>query len=157
MAMREARRAASVSASGTHKLRIGFAANCASRSTFLPVLLRANIISQLNAASGRRLSAKMGWKMVGGDHGHAQFISAVLVALFLVAAVAQAQPIVSTLTGSGTYGFADGAATAARFAAPRGVAVSPGTGAVYVADRGNNKIRVRGSEVMIPRDADGVR
>ncbi|RAK70036.1 NHL repeat-containing protein [Hymenobacter edaphi] len=47
---------------------------------------------------------------------------------------------VSTLAGSGVEGFADGAGSAARFAAPEGAAVD-GQGNVYVADPGNARIR----------------
>ncbi|MFC6223251.1 SMP-30/gluconolactonase/LRE family protein [Hymenobacter artigasi] len=46
---------------------------------------------------------------------------------------------VSTLAGSGTAGFADGVGTAAAFSDPTGVAY--GNGSVYVADRGNRRIR----------------
>ncbi|MCX6887774.1 MAG: putative Ig domain-containing protein, partial [Verrucomicrobia bacterium] len=48
--------------------------------------------------------------------------------------------VVSTLAGSGTYGFADGSGAVARFSAPFGVAVDAG-GNVYVADYLGNRIR----------------
>jgi len=48
---------------------------------------------------------------------------------------------VSTLAGSGTAGFLNGAAASARFYHPAGVAVSSG-GDVYVADRHNHRIRL---------------
>ena len=48
--------------------------------------------------------------------------------------------VVSTLAGSGGYGYQDGTGTAASFLAPEGIAVD-GNGNVYVADRGNNVIR----------------
>ena len=41
--------------------------------------------------------------------------------------------VVSTLAGSGTYGYADGTGTSAQFDSPTGVAVD-GAGNVYVAD-----------------------
>ena len=47
---------------------------------------------------------------------------------------------VSTLAGSGAYGFANGNGTAAQFNGPTGVAVDSG-GNVYVADLGNHSIR----------------
>ncbi|MCF6212654.1 MAG: Ig-like domain-containing protein, partial [Flavobacteriaceae bacterium] len=47
---------------------------------------------------------------------------------------------VSTLAGSGTTGFSDGTGTAAQFWSPQSVAVD-GSGNVYVADAGNNRIR----------------
>ena len=47
---------------------------------------------------------------------------------------------VTTLAGSGFYGFSDGAGTSAQFRYPSGVAVD-GAGNVYVADFGNNRIR----------------
>lgn len=47
---------------------------------------------------------------------------------------------VSTLAGSGSYGSANGASTAAQFALPRGVAVGS-NGVVYVADTSNGAIR----------------
>ena len=47
----------------------------------------------------------------------------------------------TTLAGSGTYGFADGTGTAASFAGPTGVAVSPNGMTVYVAEVLNNRIR----------------
>jgi sugar lactone lactonase YvrE len=47
---------------------------------------------------------------------------------------------VTTLAGSGFTGLVDGQGTAASFGYPSGVAVD-GTGAVYVADTGNNRIR----------------
>lgn len=48
--------------------------------------------------------------------------------------------VVSTLAGSGTPGFADGAAASAQFYYPVGVAVDA-SGNVYVADLNNNRIR----------------
>jgi len=45
---------------------------------------------------------------------------------------------VTTLAGSGTAGFADGAATVAQFKGPEGVAVD-GSGNVYLADTTNNR------------------
>lgn len=47
---------------------------------------------------------------------------------------------VTTFAGAGVAGFADGPGTAARFSAPRGVAVAP-DGTLYVADEGNRRIR----------------
>lgn len=47
---------------------------------------------------------------------------------------------VTTLAGSGTPGFADGAGAAASFKDPAGIAVDA-TGNVYVADTGNSRIR----------------
>ena len=48
--------------------------------------------------------------------------------------------VVTTLAGSGTGSFADGTGAAAQFRNPTGVAVD-GSGNVYVADWGNNRIR----------------
>jgi fibronectin type 3 domain-containing protein/sugar lactone lactonase YvrE len=48
---------------------------------------------------------------------------------------------VSTLAGSGAAGFADGSCTAAQFNAPRGAAYLSSTGAVYLIDSSNNRIR----------------
>ena len=48
---------------------------------------------------------------------------------------------VNTHAGSGTAGFADGSCTAAQFNAPRGVAYLSTSGAVYVIDTSNNRIR----------------
>ena len=48
--------------------------------------------------------------------------------------------VVSTLAGSGSWGSSDGTGSAASFTSPTGVAVD-GSGNVYVADAGNNKIR----------------
>jgi len=48
--------------------------------------------------------------------------------------------VVSTLAGSGNWGFADGTGTAARFNYPTGVAVDS-AGNVYVADEWNHRIR----------------
>jgi sugar lactone lactonase YvrE len=47
---------------------------------------------------------------------------------------------VTTLAGDGTYGFADGAGTAAQFRNPQGIAVD-GAGNLYVADADNFRIR----------------
>jgi serine/threonine protein kinase, bacterial len=48
--------------------------------------------------------------------------------------------LVSTLAGSGASGNADGPAAQASFNAPQGIAVD-GSGSVYVADSGNNRVR----------------
>ncbi|MBM3271182.1 MAG: hypothetical protein FJZ01_26415 [Candidatus Sericytochromatia bacterium] len=48
--------------------------------------------------------------------------------------------LVTTLAGDGTGGFADGASTSARFSYPVALAVDA-SGTVFVADRGNNRIR----------------
>ncbi|MEZ5175084.1 MAG: redoxin domain-containing protein [Acidimicrobiia bacterium] len=44
--------------------------------------------------------------------------------------------------GNGTIGFDDGAALDASFSAPQGLALNPGTDELYVADVGNNAVRV---------------
>lgn len=48
--------------------------------------------------------------------------------------------VVSTWAGNGLAGTADGTGTAARFQAPEGLAIAP-DGTLYVADRGNRRIR----------------
>jgi alpha-tubulin suppressor-like RCC1 family protein/sugar lactone lactonase YvrE len=48
--------------------------------------------------------------------------------------------LVTTLAGSTSPGYADGAPPAARFNGPRGIAVGP-AGTVYVADEQNNRVR----------------
>jgi DNA-binding beta-propeller fold protein YncE len=49
---------------------------------------------------------------------------------------------VTTVAGSGMRGRADGAALRAQFNFPRTLAISPNGGAIYVADRDNNRIRM---------------
>lgn len=49
--------------------------------------------------------------------------------------------VVTTLAGSGTSGSANGTGTAASFDGPYGVAVD-NSGSIYVADTGNNLIRM---------------
>jgi streptogramin lyase len=48
--------------------------------------------------------------------------------------------IVTTLAGSGEYGYADGPGMVAQFASPQGVTVDS-AGNVYVAEYGNDRIR----------------
>ena len=50
--------------------------------------------------------------------------------------------VVTTLAGSGTIAFADGAGTSASFYYPTGVAVGATSGTVYVADNSNHRIRI---------------
>ena len=47
---------------------------------------------------------------------------------------------VSTVAGSGTYGFRDGTGADAQFNCPSGVAID-GDGCLFVADQGNQRIR----------------
>jgi len=47
---------------------------------------------------------------------------------------------ITTIAGTGQYGYTDGLASAATFASPGGIAVDP-AGALYIADTGNNVIR----------------
>ena len=62
--------------------------------------------------------------------------------------------IVSTLAGSaGNPGSADGVGRAAQFSGPRGIAVD-GAGNIYVADTGNNQIRM-GQPVAVPSIVTG--
>jgi len=70
---------------------------------------------------------------------------------------------VSTLAGSGRPGSADGIGTAASFNEPRGMAIDPTNGNLYVADYGNHKIRRITTAGVVttvagtgqPGDADG--
>ena len=56
---------------------------------------------------------------------------------------------VSTLAGNGTASYLEGAAAIARFNTPMDVAVGPGS-TVYVADRGNNRVRaIAGGQVKL--------
>jgi ribosomal protein S11 len=55
---------------------------------------------------------------------------------------------VSTATGEGGYGFMDGAAATAEFEGPFGVAVDA-SGNVYIADSGNCRIRVLGTDGQV--------
>jgi serine/threonine-protein kinase len=50
--------------------------------------------------------------------------------------------VVTSLAGSGSAAFADGAGTAASFIRPQGVAVIPSSGMIVVADTGNHRIRL---------------
>ena len=54
--------------------------------------------------------------------------------------IVAATGVVSTLAGSGAYGFADGPGAAAQFRLPTGVACD-GSGNVFVADQNNHRIR----------------
>lgn len=49
--------------------------------------------------------------------------------------------VVTTIAGTGSSGFADGAAASSQFTTPTGVAVNAAGTIVYVADAGNNRIR----------------
>jgi sugar lactone lactonase YvrE len=50
--------------------------------------------------------------------------------------------VVSTVAGNGTSGFINNTGTNARFNTPTGVVYDPVTGNIYVADKGNNAIRM---------------
>lgn len=63
---------------------------------------------------------------------------------------------VTTLAGSGASGFLDGPVSSAKFYGPRGVAVSPDGGTVYVADYSNFRLRaidITNGEVTTLMDA----
>jgi DNA-binding beta-propeller fold protein YncE len=69
---------------------------------------------------------------------------------------------VTTVAGSGVPGYADGAALQAQFNHPAALTISPNGGAIYVADYGNNRIRmIRDGQVTtvagsgVPGYADG--
>lgn len=62
-----------------------------------------------------------------------------LVSLIFTSFLSNAQ-CVSTLAGSGTFGFLDSTGLSARFNSPTGVAVD-GSGNVFIADKGNHRIR----------------
>jgi DNA-binding beta-propeller fold protein YncE len=49
---------------------------------------------------------------------------------------------VTTVVGSGVPGYADGGALQAQFNLPKGLAISPNGGAIYVADCANNRLRM---------------
>jgi len=57
---------------------------------------------------------------------------------------AQVSVATGTLAGSGDFGFADGTGSAASFAGPEGVVVSPDGSTAYVADTMNHRIRAVG-------------
>ena len=64
--------------------------------------------------------------------------------------------IVSTLAGSGIYGFADGTAAAASFKNPTGIAVDASGNNIYVADFGDHRIRkITSAGVVITFAGDG--
>ena len=63
-----------------------------------------------------------------------------ITAFLIVACNNDKHPLVTTLAGNGTLGFADGDAKSASFSNPMGVAVDS-SGNVYVADSRNNLIR----------------
>jgi sugar lactone lactonase YvrE len=50
--------------------------------------------------------------------------------------------VVTTLAGDGSAGYADGKGTLAKFNGPMGIAINPGHDEIFVADTGNNRIRV---------------
>lgn len=56
--------------------------------------------------------------------------------------------VVSTLAGSQAAGYGDGAGTAAKFKAPKGICIAP-DGVLYVADTDNNRIRKISAEGLV--------
>jgi hypothetical protein len=70
----------------------------------------------------------------------------ILLAFFSVPHLWAVKPMTSyaidLVAGSGETGFEDGSFTRARFKAPMGLAISPDSTKLYVADSGNNRIRV---------------
>jgi len=62
------------------------------------------------------------------------------VQVVVLAAAGLAAGFINTLAGSGVKGFLDGPGASARFSQPTGIDVKGGI--VYVADAGNNRIRM---------------
>jgi hypothetical protein len=60
--------------------------------------------------------------------------------MLVIVVLTGARAVVSTLAGNGTFAYADGSGTSARFFNPRGVAVDA-SGNVFVADSSNQRIR----------------
>ncbi len=63
--------------------------------------------------------------------------------------------LVSTVTGNGTFGFADGNATVARFHGPVGLVISATGDSLFVSEQFNNRIRLVLTRTRVTRTAAG--
>jgi|GEM_PF-1774726 len=63
--------------------------------------------------------------------------------------------LVSTVTGNGTFGFADGNATAARFHGPVGLVISATGDSLFVSEQFNNRIRMVLTRTRVTRTVAG--
>ena len=58
-----------------------------------------------------------------------------------IRSVSTASGWASTLAGNGTPGNVDGTCAGAQFSSPRGIAINPWTGVIYIADSGNHRLK----------------
>jgi len=85
--------------------------------------------AQFNRPTGIAIDPSGGYALVGGYYNHR------------IRRVDLATGATTTLAGSGTQGFLNGAGGSAQFKHPSGIAIDPSGGFALVADRSNHRIR----------------